>query len=124
MDIKDLYELLLNKASEGPCNYTATVMKKILQISEDHENHADTILALIFYHEMIKIKKIHPDISPLELENKMIRLNTKKSAVHTVVYSGKTYEGGKGVKFTNIDDQTRFPSELKSIIVAYIDMIT
>lgn len=122
MDIKELYESLSSKISTN--SYTSKTAQVVLQISEKYESHAETILALILYHEMVKIKKTRPDITPVELESKLIKSNGKKVVIYTLPYLGKTFEGGKGIKYLNIDDHTHFPEELKNIIVSYIELIT
>jgi hypothetical protein len=118
-----VYQQLLNNVNSNPNNfqYTNIINQKILKLTNEY---LESIMGLIDYHNIIRLKTKNPTITNEELNKALISISGKKSKILSLPYGGKTFDGGKGAQYHDIDEHNSMPIDLQKIIVAYIQMIS
>jgi hypothetical protein len=125
MEFKELYEMLLHETKLCPnvYEYTEIISQKIK--SKDFTlEYSNTVFSFIIYHNIKKIMEKNNHISKEDMIKFIINKTGRKSNIYSVCYGGKTFDGGNGLTYVDIDDTQKFPIDLKKIIVAYVNMVT
>lgn len=125
MNLNEIYIKLYHDVYTNPNMYEFTdiISRKIMEISKNDNAkiYLNAIYLLIIRHHVSEMMTNNPHMNINQVKENLI-INGKKG-IYNLSYDGHTYEGGKGIKFIDIESG-KIPQILLRIIVAYIQMIS